>query len=456
MPALALKYRPSSFKELVGQLHAAQSLKNAIEFNKIGHAYLFHGSRGVGKTSTARILARALNCVQGPTTEPCGVCEFCKDIAAGVSTDVIEMDAASNRGIEHIRNLRENSRFAPMRARYKIYIIDEVHMLTMESFNALLKTLEEPPEHVIFILATTEHHKVPETILSRCQTFTFRKFTVEEIIGRLSYVLQQEGIAFDPDALLPIAQKAEGSMRDALSLLDQVVAYSGNEAIRVDHITAVLGLSPSETCLAFLEAIRSHDLATQLKLIHELTNEGQNLKRFLWDCISWLKDLCLVKHDIRLPGLSAAALEKLGKIAQGWENAELTAVFDSLYHLHSDWNLYQTARSSEIRISLEMALVELQEKLSAPSVSSLVRKLSALAQAVETGAEFDNGQTLSEKKNPEIAATIKPEQPKDISITGATPVESLDNKLDIDKIIAQEFLIDRSGIPPEEQLFREE
>lgn len=456
MAALALKYRPQTFSELVGQLHAAQSLKNAIEFNKIGHAYLFHGSRGLGKTSMARILAKALNCVSGPTSTPCGTCEHCKEITSGNSLDVIEMDAASNRGIDHIRDLRENTRFAPMRCRYKIYIIDEVHMLTIDSFNALLKTLEEPPAHVVFILATTELQKIPETILSRCQVFSFKKFTIEELSSRLSYILKNENLAFDDDALLPIANKAEGSMRDALSLLDQVVAYTGSNKITLEQVGLVLGLVSSTTCLAFIDAIRTREITTQLKIIHELSNEGHDLKRFLWNCLAWLKDLSLAHYGLELPGLSDSLRHQLVEAAGGWQRSELAATFEILFQLYSNWGLFPSSKSSETRISLEMTLLDLKEKLEAPSVSSLVKKLGSLAQAIETGREFlDTSvpETAPQAKTtPETVPETVSDEKKNTETEIATATQA---QIDIDRVIAEEFLIDRSNIPPEEQLFKE-
>ena len=251
--SLALKYRPSNFKDLAGQIYASQSLRNALQFNQIAHAYLFYGSRGVGKTSTARILAKCLNCVNGPTDSPCEVCENCIEIKTGQSTDVIEMDAASNRGIEYIRELRENARFAAMKSKHKIYIIDEVHMLTNESFNALLKILEEPPAKVIFILATTEKHKIPETILSRCQCFVFKKFSFNDIKDRLTYILKNENINFEENALVPLAHKAEGSMRDAISLLDQAIAYCYPNDLTELAIKNVLGIIDFDIYCQFLE-----------------------------------------------------------------------------------------------------------------------------------------------------------------------------------------------------------
>src|SRR6476646_7090114 len=225
----ARKYRPQTFDDLVGQNHVSQTLRNAVAQNRLAHAYLFVGPRGVGKTSTARILAKALNCVKGPTVTPCGVCDNCKEITAGNSLDVIEIDGASNNSVEDVRELRDNVRYAPAKGRYKIYLIDEVHMLSPAAFNALLKTLEEPPEHVKFIFATTEPHKIPITILSRCQRFDFRKVSVPALIEHVKNVLAKEGLQFSPSVLGAVVREAQGSVRDALSLLDQVLSFAGGQ-----------------------------------------------------------------------------------------------------------------------------------------------------------------------------------------------------------------------------------
>ncbi|MEM5794931.1 MAG: DNA polymerase III subunit gamma/tau, partial [Bacillota bacterium] len=243
--ALYRQWRPQDFEQLVGQEHISTTLKNAITSNRIAHAYLFSGPRGTGKTSTAKIMAKALNCLQGPTIHPCNACDRCKRIIDGSSMDVLEIDAASNRGIDEIRELREKVKFTPVDGRYKVYIIDEVHMLTTEAFNALLKTLEEPPAHAIFILATTEPHKIPATILSRCQRYDFRRIDSEAISGRLLKVLQEMSIEAEPEALGVIARFAEGGLRDALSILDQCIAFSGDR-ITVEDVRSMLGLAGDE------------------------------------------------------------------------------------------------------------------------------------------------------------------------------------------------------------------
>src|SRR6184192_2665914 len=262
----ARKYRPQTFDDLVGQTHVSRTLKNAVAQNRLAHAYLFVGPRGIGKTSTARILAKALNCEKGPTVDPDGTCDNCREIAAGNSLDVLEIDGASNNGVEQVRELRENVRYAPAKSRYNIYIIDEVHMLTREAFNALLKTLEEPPPHVKFIFATTEVQKIPITILSRCQRFDFAGIGTPRIVERLRHVVASEGREADDDALELLARRAGGSMRDAQSLLDQLLAFGG-ERLTTDQVHKLLGTAHDERVLALASAVLQHDPKQALALL---------------------------------------------------------------------------------------------------------------------------------------------------------------------------------------------
>src|SRR5437588_4530733 len=263
---IARRYRPQTFDELVGQEHVARALQQAISSGRVGHAYLFTGARGVGKTSAARILAKALNCVNGPTPTPCNECDVCLRVTAGDDVDVLEIDGASHRGIDEIRQLRQNVAVRPSRVRYKIYIIDEVHMLTKEAFNALLKTLEEPPEHVKFIFATTEAQKIPITILSRCQRFAFAGIPAERILGQLKMIAEREGMRADDEALELVARRAGGSMRDAESLLDQVLSFGG-EQLTADQVHRLLGTAHDERVLALAAAVVDHDPARALDLL---------------------------------------------------------------------------------------------------------------------------------------------------------------------------------------------
>src|SRR5579885_1570477 len=266
---LARRYRPQGFCDLVGQEAVARALANALKSNRVAHAYLFTGARGVGKTSTARILAKALNCEKGPTATPCGECDICKHIAAGEDVDVLEIDGASNRRIDEIRDIRSNVQYRPSRARYKIYIIDEVHMLTKEAFNALLKTLEEPPPHVKFIFATTEVEKVPITILSRCQRFDFAGISLPRIVEHLRQILQQEGREADDEALERIARRAGGSMRDAQSVLDQLLAF-GPERLTAEHVHHLFGTARDDRLIALAESVLAHDAKQALLLLDEV------------------------------------------------------------------------------------------------------------------------------------------------------------------------------------------
>src|SRR6186713_2991644 len=273
---VARRYRPQSFDELIGQKTVSQGLANAINTNRVGHAYLFTGARGVGKTSTARIFAKALNCVNGPTTSPCGVCDICQGIATGEDVDVLEIDGASNRGIDEIRQLRQNVNIRPSRARFKIYIIDEVHMLTTPAFNALLKTLEEPPEHVKFIFCTTEADKIPITVLSRCQRFDFSPIELKSIVERLRLICQTEGVDAEDEALQIIARRAAGSMRDSQSLLEQLLSFGG-QRITVAEVHAMLGTAHSARLTALAQAIVRREAAEALAEVERAAAEGVDL-----------------------------------------------------------------------------------------------------------------------------------------------------------------------------------
>ena len=292
--ALYRAWRPQTFQDMVGQHHVIQTLQNAIRENRIAHAYLFNGPRGTGKTSAAKIMAKAVNCERGPAPEPCNACAACEGITAGTVLDVIEIDAASNRGIDEIRDIRDKVRYAPTEVRYKVYIIDEVHMLTSEAFNALLKTLEEPPGHVIFILATTEPHKLPATIVSRCQRFDFRPVPLEEQIGRLRKICEEEGIEAEDDALAYIARLSEGGMRDAIGLLEQTAAFTDGR-ITLDGAVDVTGGIPAERFEELAEALRGRDAAAVMRITEALTAAGKSADKCMEDLIIFFRDLLLLK-----------------------------------------------------------------------------------------------------------------------------------------------------------------
>ena len=290
----ARKYRPQTFDDIVGQTHVTRTLKNAVEQNRLAHAYLFVGPRGTGKTSTARILAKALNCIHGPTVTPCGKCDNCREIAGGNSLDVIELDAASNRGIDDVRELRDNVRYAPAKGRFKIYIIDEVHMLTKEAANALLKTLEEPPKHVIFCLATTEPEKLPITILSRCQRFDLHRIATNLIAQQLQSIATKEKLTLSAAAAHAIARGAEGGMRDAESMLDQLVAFCG-EKIEEADVLNVFGFTSQQMVADFVGRILRGETADALALLHEQCEAGKDMMKLMSDTIAYLRDLLVFK-----------------------------------------------------------------------------------------------------------------------------------------------------------------
>jgi DNA polymerase-3 subunit gamma/tau len=353
---IARKWRPQTFEDVVGQGATAQTLRNAVRQNRIAHAYLFAGARGVGKTTTARILAKALNCAHGPTPTPCNACDSCREITHGNSLDVLEIDAASNRGIDEIRELRENVKYASARDRFKVFIIDEVHMLTTEAFNALLKTLEEPPPQVVFVLATTELHKVPATILSRCQHFNFRAISYREILDRLQYICREEKVQISEEALNAIARASEGSMRDAQSLLDQVISFCGTE-VEDEAVRNLLGVIPQQILEEFTQAIVQSDSKGLLLNVEQLVQSGRNLQHFIREMLSHFRNLLMVKiagEDSQLIPLSAADLARLREFARHFSEEDLTRFFSILVSTEGELRW-----SSQARFHLEMGLMKL-------------------------------------------------------------------------------------------------
>jgi DNA polymerase-3 subunit gamma/tau len=353
---IARKWRPQTFKDLVGQEHVTETLRNAIKNNRVAHAYIFSGARGVGKTTAARILAKALNCVHGPTPEPCGVCDSCKEIASGTSLDVIEIDAASNRGIDQIRELREMVRYAPAAARHKVVILDEAHMLTGEASNALLKTLEEPPDRVIFVMATTQPEDLEDTIRSRSQHFHFRALTFLEITNRLKYISEQENLKIDDGALSVIARMAEGSMRDALSLLEQARAYCGDE-MRDKDVRELLGVVPEDALQDLVEAISEQSADRALGLVHRFQKEGRNLQHFCREAIRHIRNLLIARvcgADSELIAATPDQRPGLAKAAALFTEEDLTRFFQILLLTDDD-----VRRKMDPRVHLEMGLLRL-------------------------------------------------------------------------------------------------
>ncbi|MBM3800964.1 MAG: DNA polymerase III subunit gamma/tau [Acidimicrobiia bacterium] len=407
---IARKYRPQNFDEVVGQNAAAQTLRNAILRNRIAHAYLFAGSRGVGKTSTARILAKALNCTQGPTVTPCNQCPSCLEIAAGNSIDVLEIDAASNRGIDEIRELRENVKYAAARDRYKVFIIDEVHMLTTEAFNALLKTLEEPPPRVVFILATTELHKVPSTILSRCQHFNFRAIGYHEVLGQLKKIAAEERIQISDEALNAIARASEGSMRDAQSQLDQIIAFCGNE-IGDEQVRDLLGIVPQQMLDDFTSAIVRQDARKVLELIEQLVSSGLNLQHFVREMLAHFRNLLMVKiagEDPKLVPLAPAEMGRARDLAAHFSEEDLTRFFQILVAAEGEMRW-----SSQPRFHLEMALTRVLHAKRLVSIEELIDQLS--------------GATPSPAPDPPAKSSLQlPHPPATGRFTAAAPARALE------------------------------
>ncbi len=372
----ARKYRPQTFADVVGQDHITTTLRNAIEQKRLAHAYMFVGPRGTGKTSTARILAKALNCVQGPTTTPCGTCDTCREIAAGTSLDVLEFDAASNTGVDKIREIIiENVKYAPSRGQYKVYIVDEVHMLSNSSFNALLKTLEEPPAHVKFVFATTDPQKVPTTILSRCQRFDLKRIPTALIAEHLQLIAQKENLQLSPQASEALARGADGGMRDAESMLDQLVAFCGN-TIEEDDVLRIFGFTALETISTLCSHLVAGQVSDALHIVQHQAAEGKDLGRFLGDLIQYLHSVLIAKADSSgLTGeFSPETLVAMEALGSAVSLPKLLELVEELAKAEQ-----QLKRASDKKLHLEIAVIRAAQTLQQASLSEVLDTLGAFA-----------------------------------------------------------------------------
>ena len=396
---IARKWRPQTFSDLVGQSHVTATLANAIKNNRVAHAYIFSGARGVGKTTAARILAKAMNCVKGPTAAPCGECDSCKEIAAGTSLDVIEIDAASNRGIDQIRELREMVRYAPAASRSKVVILDEAHMLTGEASNALLKTLEEPPDRVIFVMATTQPEDLADTIRSRSQHFHFRALTFAEITGRLEEIAKKEDLKIEPGALAVIARMAEGSLRDALSLLEQARAYCG-DVIPDKEVRELLGVVPEDSLNELVAAIAEGSADRALGLVHTFQKEGRNLQHFCREAIRHIRNLLIARvcgADSDLIAATADQRPALAKAAAQFSEEDLTRFFQILLQTDDDLR-----RKPDARVHLEMGLLRL---INAQRLAPMEELLAELRSGTAAGAASSSTMLRSSAAVSATAAT---------------------------------------------------
>ncbi|HXN52903.1 MAG TPA: DNA polymerase III subunit gamma/tau [Candidatus Acidoferrum sp.] len=415
---IARKWRPQTFGDLVGQAHVTETLQNAIRNNRVAHAYIFSGARGVGKTTAARILAKALNCVNGPTPEPCGICDSCKEIAAGTSLDVIEIDAASNRGIDQIRELREMVRYAPAAARSKVVILDEAHMLTGEASNALLKTLEEPPDRVIFVMATTEPENLVDTIRSRSQHFHFRALTFAEISGRLQEIAAKENLKIEAGALAVIARMAEGSLRDALSLLEQARAFCG-DTIPDKEVRELLGVVPDDALEELVAAIASGSADRALGLVHTFQKEGRNLQHFCREAIRHMRNLLIARVCGADSDLIAATPDQRPALERGaaqFSEEDLTRFFQILLQTDDDLR-----RKPDPRVHLEMGLLRLINASRLAPLEELLAEVRGGAPASGTGAASSRAISATAAAIPELSRREATAPPAPFAAAPRTP-----------------------------------
>jgi DNA polymerase III subunit gamma/tau len=410
----ARKYRPQTFDDLVGQTHVSRTLKNAVAQNRLAHAYLFVGPRGVGKTSTARILAKSLNCIKGPTITPCGVCDNCREIAGGNSLDVIEIDGASNNSVEDVRQLRENVRYAPAKGRYKIYLIDEVHMLSSAAFNALLKTLEEPPEHVKFIFATTEPQKVLATILSRCQRFDLHRIPANLIAQHLQFIATKEKITLQPAAAHAIARGAEGGLRDAESMLDQLVAFCG-ERITESDVLNVFGFTSEQTVSDLTGRILRGETPEAIDLLHEQCEAGKDMMRLMADLIAYLRDLLVfkAKPDALNEDVDPEVQQSLAAYAELISTDRLLELIDQFAAAEG-----RMKWAPNKKLHFEVAIIKAIQSLGQATLDEVIEKLGELR---------DGGGSSSRKAAP-VAAGVLPTPRTRAAGTAATTEAGAEEK----------------------------
>jgi DNA polymerase-3 subunit gamma/tau len=405
---IARKYRPAQFSELISQEHVRTTLENAIRNRRIAHGYILSGQRGTGKTTVARIIARCLNCVQGPTPEPCGVCSSCVEISNSSSPDVIEIDAASNRGINEMRELRENVRYRPSRDKYKVFIIDEAHQITSEAFNALLKTLEEPPEWVVFILCTTESHKIPVTIASRCQQFSFRSVDFGELMARMRWICEQEGITADEEVLGILAQAGEGSVRDSLSALDQAIACCGN-TLNSAEVRQLLGMFSLESLREVTDALQSGDSGRMLTVVFELERNGRSLHHFCRELARYFRNLLVAKvagKPTELIGASTAEQERLLDTASAFSEEDLSRYLSLTLELYKELQF-----SLQPRLHVEMGLLRLLH----------AGRLLPIEEALGNLSGGDGGTKLTAASGPSKAPSLAQTQPPPRTSAPAAP-----------------------------------
>lgn len=431
--ALYRTYRPQQFKDVAGQRHIVTTLQNAIKLNKVAHAYLFAGPRGTGKTSLAKIMSKALNCEHGPTTEPCNICSICQGINKGMISDVIEIDAASNNGVDEIRDLRDKVKFLPAECRYKVYIIDEVHMLSQGAFNALLKTLEEPPAHVIFILATTEPHKIPATILSRCQRFDFQSIDKADILARLEVVASEEKINVTKEALELISVYCEGGMRDALSLLDQSVSYSTDDVVDEADVLAVSGNVSALSLLELIKLIKDKEGAKSLDLLDKIIASGKEIPRIINDLIIFLRNMLFKKVGI-VPSMSEFySSDDFSRLADMMSSRVINHYIDILNDALNNIKL-----SNQKRVFLELAILKMsdEEEMSYQDLLDRVTKLERQAYFNEATKKLEKPSVSQAPSfdyapdEPDLSASVAPAEPVRIELD-----DTYLSVLDIERIL---------------------